>query len=65
MPKFAIMNENIVSNLVLAETSEIASETHAGLPAIRLNNNDNISIGFIYNPITKTFTNPFLETSNA
>lgn len=57
MPTYAVLNNNIVSNLIVADTLETA-ELVTKLTCVEYITPPNIEIGFIYNPDTNTFTDP-------
>lgn len=55
MAKFAIINENIVSNTIVADSLEEASVIGT---AIEYTDSNPADIGWIYDPVTKTFNKP-------
>jgi len=57
MTYFAVLNNNNVTNLIVADTLETA-ELVTGLTCVEYVTPPNLEIGFIYNPNTNTFSDP-------
>jgi hypothetical protein len=61
MPKFAILNNNLVENLIVCDTLEEAQTVGTAVeydPKTQA-----VVIGWIYNSETDTFTNPAEDTN--
>ena len=58
MPKFAVMNNDVVANIIVAESKEIA-EAVTRFTCIEYANESPVAVGFTYDSETNTFTNPF------
>jgi hypothetical protein len=63
MPKFAILNNNVVENLIICDTLEEAQTVGNAVQCE--SKTQPIVIGFIYNPETNTFSRPTTEDTNA
>lgn len=57
MKTFAVLSGNVVSNVIVAESLEIAKSVEPTSIEI----NDSVLIGFIYDPKTETFKSPDTE----
>ena len=63
MPKFAILNNNVVENLIVCDTLE---EAQAIGNAVQYNFAETpVYNGSIYDPETNTFSNPMSGDTNA
>ena len=56
MPKFAILNSNIVENLIVCDTLEEAQTVGSAIQYEP--KTQDVLIGWVYNSETNTFTNP-------
>ena len=64
MANYAIVNQNVVSNIIVADTKEIALEvSFQGAIVVECTNNNPANIGWIYDG--SKFIDPTMETSNA
>jgi hypothetical protein len=57
MKQFAVVEDNIVTNVIVADTKLIA-QTVTGLTCIEYTDSDNVAISSVYNPDTKVFSTP-------
>lgn len=56
MATFAVLSENVVTNVIVADTKEIAEQVCGTVAEYTLENP--AGIGWTYDPETGTFTNP-------
>lgn len=61
MPKYAILNNNIVENLIICDTLEEAQVIGNAVQCE--SKRQPVVIGWIYNPETNTFTDPAEDTN--
>jgi hypothetical protein len=65
MPNFAVLSGSLVSNVIVAETKEVA-ESITGLTCIQYSKENPAIIGYEYDFDLETFVEPVLEgDSNA
>ncbi len=57
MPNFAIVVDNIVENVIIADSKELAEEA-TGKPCFEYTEDNRAFIGYGYNPDTNTFDAP-------
>lgn len=62
MSKFALLKNNIVYNIIVADSLE---EARSLGECIEYNNDFPAGIGWVYNEETKTFQEPIIEEQNA
>lgn len=61
MPKFAILNNNVVENLIVCDTLEEAQTVGNAIQCeSRI---QPVAVGWIHNPETNTFTDPAEDTN--
>jgi hypothetical protein len=57
MANFAIITGNIVSNIIVADTKEIAEQI-TGANCIEYTGENPVGIGYVYDPVEDVFTYP-------
>lgn len=57
MAKFAVINGDKVTNIIVADTVEIAQEV-TGQSCVEYTDFNEVSIGYTYNPDTQEFLSP-------
>jgi hypothetical protein len=57
MPNYAVVSGNTVTNIIVADTKEIAKEA-TNATCVEYTVNNPASIGWVYDEVSETFTNP-------
>ena len=60
MPTFAVISGNKVSNIIVADDKEVV-ESALGVKLVEFTAENPAGIGWDYDPITRTFTEPVVE----
>lgn len=60
MPRFAVLGGNTVSNIIIADSKEIAEQV-TGVECVEYTHDAPAGIGWTYDPETGTFAAPVIE----
>ena len=63
MVNYAVINNNIVENIIVADSLETA-ETTTGFTCVEYTSENPAYVGWVYNNDTKKFTPPVEESTN-